>query len=445
MELQAAIVGRMTKLSDHAKRLAQSRFVRNVVTVASGTAAIQVIGAVFAPILTRQYGPVAYGAIGAFMALSAVLTNVAGLTYPIAIVLPAEDRKARQLATLSVTLSIILAVVLAAVLWLTGGTIAQKIGLSGVEGIVLLLPLTIIFITCLSACRQWLIRKGRFSSIARVGVAHALFINLVKVGFGVVAPSATALVSIGALAPGLYILMLAGSLKDLVRSQGDAGICHRALRNPKELKEVAREYRDFPLYRAPQHLLNSFGMAVPMLLLASTFGPAAAGYYAITQTVMGLPSMLIGKSVGDVFYPRVTESIRLGRRADREIVKATLALLAVGAVPFGLIILAGPAMFGFVFGEGWEKSGEYARWLVPFFLMNLANKPSIVAIAPLGLQGKLLVYEVFATAAKCGGFLLGFFWIKNSVAAVALFSAAGSLAYIALVLYVIRVTQRMPR
>lgn len=403
------------------------------------------MGAIFAPILTRQYGPAAYGALGAFMVLSAVLTNIAGLAYPIAMVLPAEDQKARQLGALSVALAIFLAGVLAVVLWLTGGPIVRELGMSEASGVLLLLPVAVVLITCLSVSRQWLIRKGHFSAIAAIGVAHSLITNSLKAVVGAVAPSATALVAIAALAPGLYVLMLGRSIRDLVsgpspdETDSDRRISFQGMR------EVATEYRDFPFFRAPQHLLNSFSMALPMLLLASSFGAPAAGYYAITQTVMGLPSMLIGKSVGDVFYPRITESIRLGRRADSEITKATFVLLAAGALPFGLIVLAGPPLFEFVFGEGWSQSGHYARWLIPFFLLNLANKPAVAAIAPLGLQGKLLGYEMVATAAKTGGFLLGFQLFREPIAAVALFSIAGSVAYTVLIVYVIRAARKVAR
>ena len=442
MELQPAMLGRMTRLTGSARRLAQSRFARNVVTAASGTAAVQLIGAAFAPLLTRQYGPAAYGALGAFMALSVLLTNAAGLTYPVAMVLPAEDRKAKYLAALALVVATIMATILGLVLLVWGDRIALDLGLADVEGIALMLPAAVVLITGLSVARQWLIRKGRFSTIAKVGVVQALLVNGAKAMVGAVAPSATALVAMAAFAPGLYVALLAGRLKDPLSSSRVAGLCGNEERHVHNLRQVALEYRDFPLYRAPQHLLNSFGMAVPMLLLASTFGSAAAGYYAITQTVMGLPSILIGKAVGDVFYPRVAESIRVGRRADQEIVRATGALLAAGAVPFGLILLAGPTLFGFVFGEEWEQSGQYARWLVPLFLLNLANKPAVAAIAPLGQQGKLLVYEVLATIAKCAGFLCGFFWLGEPLAAVALFSLAGSGAYVVLIVYVVIAARR---
>lgn len=433
----------MRKITGHVRRLSQSRFLRNVAMVATGTAGVQVVGASFAPLLTRQYGPAAYGALGAFLALSAVFTNIAGLTYPVAIVLPAKDSTARKLALLSFLLAVAVASGLAIALWMSRQQIAESLGLLEVTGLILLLPTAVLLITILSVSRQWLIRKQRFSSIATAGVVHALIANTLKAAIGAVAPSATALVAIGALAPGLYILLLSRGLRDLV-GRNVSTQSELARNEPLwRLLSVAREYRDFPMYRAPQHLLNSFGIAIPMLLLSSTFGAEAAGYYAITQTVMGLPTMLIGKSVGDVFYPRVTESIRAGQSAHRELIKTTLALFAIGLLPFGVIVLAGPSLFELVFGSGWEQSGHYARWLAPFFLLNLANKPSVAAIAPLGMQGKLLTYEILATAGKCCGFLLGFFWFEDAIIAVALFSTVGSIGYITLILYVVQVARKM--
>lgn len=56
--------------------------------MASGTAMAQVISMLLAPIITRLYGPEAYGMMGTFMAIIGIFTPIAALTYPIAIVLP---------------------------------------------------------------------------------------------------------------------------------------------------------------------------------------------------------------------------------------------------------------------------------------------------------------------------------------------------------------------
>jgi IS5 family transposase len=71
-----------------------------VAVVASGTAGAQAITMGFSPVITRLYGPEAFGLLGVFMAMVQVLVPAAALTYPIAIVLPKEDRDARVLARL---------------------------------------------------------------------------------------------------------------------------------------------------------------------------------------------------------------------------------------------------------------------------------------------------------------------------------------------------------
>src|SRR3569832_2124730 len=73
------------------QQLARRPFVRNVIALTTGTAAAQVVTVIFAPLVARQYGPAAFGALGAFTAVLGVLAPGASLTYPIAMVLPKDD------------------------------------------------------------------------------------------------------------------------------------------------------------------------------------------------------------------------------------------------------------------------------------------------------------------------------------------------------------------
>src|SRR5699024_2967087 len=131
----------------------------------------------------------------------------------------------------------------------------------------------------------------------------------------------------------------------------------------KNIKRLAREYYDFPLYRAPETFLNAISNSLPILMLAAFFGPASAGFYSIGRTVLSMPSRLIGKSVGDVFYPIIATAANNNENITKLIIKATLALGFVGILPYGLIIAFGPYIFSLVFGSEWIIAGEYARWI----------------------------------------------------------------------------------
>src|SRR5690606_12303753 len=138
-----------------------------------------------------------------------------------------------------------------------------------------------------------------------------------------------------------------------------SGISSRTTAHPNQdestgtIRELAKRHRDFPLYRAPQVALNALSQSLPILMLASFFGPAAAGFYTLGKTVMGVPSALIGQSVANVFYPRITEAAHSGENLLKLLVRATSAMAAAGVVPFAVVVAFGPWLFSFVFGAEW--------------------------------------------------------------------------------------------
>src|SRR5699024_887504 len=92
-------------------KFSEKPFVRNVIVLASGTAAAQMIAMALSPVITRLYGPEAYGLMGAFMAIVNIVAPVAALTYPISIVLPKKDQDAKGLIRLSIIISLIIAII----------------------------------------------------------------------------------------------------------------------------------------------------------------------------------------------------------------------------------------------------------------------------------------------------------------------------------------------
>src|SRR5690554_4295982 len=127
------------------KQLGQSKFARNVAIVATGTAGAQAITMAFASVITRLYGPEAFGMLGTFMAILGVLTPIAALTYPIAIVLPKSDADAKSLAKLSAILALVIAAITAIVLLVAGGWIAEALSLGAIAGFLLLIPVAMLF------------------------------------------------------------------------------------------------------------------------------------------------------------------------------------------------------------------------------------------------------------------------------------------------------------
>jgi len=79
-----------------------SGFLRSVAVVAGGTALAQLVHLASMPVVTRLYGPQAYGVFNLFVSMVVVVSNVATLSYAVAIVLPRRDAVAYWLLKASV-------------------------------------------------------------------------------------------------------------------------------------------------------------------------------------------------------------------------------------------------------------------------------------------------------------------------------------------------------
>ncbi len=319
-------------------------FIRNVATVAGGTAASQAILMAFSPLITRLYGPEAYGIQGVFMSIAGVMGAIAAMTYPVAIVLPKRDADALGLARLSIYTGMATSVLAAIILFFCGSEILSLLKAEEISAFMYLIPAFMFTFVVGAVVSQWLIRKRAFNLTAKVTVWQSLVISTMKAGLGFVHPTAAVLVVANTLGVLLSAaMMLLGLLRTRTASQEETKVSEPC----SSTWALAKRHRDFPFLRAPQVLLNSVSQSLPVVMLAAYYGPASAGFYSIASAVLGIPIVLIGSSVMQVFYPRINEAIHRGEDAKALIIKATVGLVLSGALPFAVVIVAGPTLFSF--------------------------------------------------------------------------------------------------
>src|SRR5699024_155019 len=402
------------------KKIFQKKFVRNVFIVASGAVGAQILSLLLYPIITRLYGPEAFGVLGTFTALTKIVIPIAALTYPVAIVLPKRDRNAKTKIKLSFIITIFMSLVSLIILFIYKQSIIDIFNLNDIGNLMLLIPIVIFFAGLMQITVQWVIRTNQFVINAKSEFYHSLIANLSKVGIGFFLPLASVLVVITTFAQGIRALLILLFLRKNKTYKNDIDV---NFDKEKELSinETAKKHYDFPLYRAPEELISTLSQNLPVLLLTSFFGPAAAGFYSIGRTVLSMPSRLIGKAIGDVFYPRITEAKHRGEDLNKLIKKATFALAGLGVFPFGLIILFGPFLFSFVFGDEWLRAGEYARWIALFSYSTYLNQPAIKSLPVLSAQRFHLFFTIFRSLARISGMLIGLIVFKDDLIAVALF------------------------
>jgi O-antigen/teichoic acid export membrane protein len=231
----------------------------------------------------------------------------------------------------------------------------------------LILPVALLSMTLFQIQYQLLIKSNNFKAISGGVFFGSVASNSLKVLLGVLFPAAITLVVVTALS----------NLFGWIALKYKSGIYQSGFGvflGWKKLKSITIKYKDFPIFRAPQDLINAFSQSLPVVLLGMYFGVEAAGFYALAKLIIGAPSQLIGKAVGDVFYPKITQAFNVGGDAYQLLVKATKILIILGVFPLLLISFFGQEIFKYLFGDGWYQAGIYAQWLSVFYFFNLINK-----------------------------------------------------------------------
>lgn len=415
-------------------RINRNSFVRNVLIMATGTAAAQVITMSLSPFITRLYGPEAFGLLGAFTAIIAIVSPIAALTYPTAIVLPKNEKDANGLIRLSLSITIIIAIIMALILVIFNDPVIELLKLEEIATFLYLIPLVVLFSGSLEVVEQWLIRTKQFGITAKVTFSQSLILNGSKVGMGLAFPFAATLIILTVLGQVLKTTMM---LLWIRRSSDMKSIKEINTGEKVPIRELAIKYKNFPVYRAPQVFLNGASQSLPILMLTSLFGPASAGYYTIGRTVLNIPTELIGKSVGDVFYPRISEAANNGENLTYLIRKATIILGVVGLLPFGIVVAFGPWLFSLVFGSEWTMAGEYARWIALWSYFIFINQPSIKALPVLSAQAFHLRFTTFTLLTRMAALAVGYYVFNSDLIAIALTGVSGALLNLTLILITI--------
>lgn len=376
----------------------KSKLARNLVAVASGAAAGQAVAFAFSPLITRIYDPVTFGIQGVFLSLVSIFSPAIALRYPLAIVV-ADEREVAPLGQLSLAISFVMACATMLVLVVAEEPILALLGAENLGYLILFLPLALFCVALQDVFTMHVSRAGNFRAVGTTTVAQSLLTNIVRVLGGLYAPVAATLVSITTVAPGIQAAMLSNPLK-WRRANWTLSLAGA--------RELLGKYWDFPIYRVPTDMLNAASQAIPVILLAAMFSPAAAGFYVLTRSALNLPTNVVGAAIGNVLYARFAELARESKPLMPFLFRSTAALLALAPPTIALAWFA-PPVFAFVFGEEWREAGYYARWMALWTSVSIAYVPA-VRVAPVIKAQSFLLWANVATLIARTIVMIGIYW-----------------------------------
>lgn len=401
-------------------------FARNAFTVFGGNSVVLLSQLILTPLIARIYGPEAYGIYGLFSALVLNFSAFAELGYSSAYVLPKKKEDFMHLFRLNMLL---LGVVV--VLALAMGLVRQQVYAFMPEwdhlgGFILLVPVGVLSYGFAVCATQWLTRERAFKASVVIGSSATVSLRVFNLGYGLLRKGSTHGLILGdvivnAMATFTYWITLR---KHGIR-QFFSGWSWQGMR------ELAIEYKHYPLLIFPEKWVSLVGMQLPVFLLIAD--PVVVGQFALAGSLLMIPLRLLGYSFSTVFIQKAAETVDSDPELLGRITKGLYQrLFWVGLLPFTSMVFFSDAVFAFVLGDSWHDAGVIAAYLAPFFFFRLMTEPMVALFYAQRKEHILLIFQTALTVLRWGIMVLLITLAFGSGAAILGYAIVSALAYLVL-------------
>jgi O-antigen/teichoic acid export membrane protein len=403
--------------------LPRGKFARSVAVMTAGTALGQGLVLASAPLLTRLYTPADFGMLAVYGSIVSLVAVVGALRYELAIALPEDDESAANLLLLALILVMVTSLLAGLGVWLLADQLVRLVNTAALKPYLWLVPLGVLGAGIYEALTFWAVRKKAFTTIARTRLTQ---------GAGQVLTQ----IILGLLKLGPVGLLLGQALG---KAGGSGTLATLAWKHDREsikrisasgMYRAALRYRRFPMLSSSTAVLNYSGLYLPPILLAAFYGPQVAGWFLLGQRVIGLPTMVVGKSVSDVYMGEAAQLVRTDPHAlERLFTKTAKRLTLMGAPPLLVLGLVAPWVFALVFGEGWREAGVYAQLMAVAFLAQFVTTPLEATFAVTERQDLGLARHTIRLVLVVGSLSLAHLAKWGPILAIGLYSVSMFVAY----------------
>lgn len=349
-------------------------FNKNILKLMTGTTISQAIPIMISPILTRIYEPSDFGIYAMFMSIVMIFASIINARYDAAIILPRKDNDAINIFALALIISIVISLILLIFIIIFYDKLILIIGDEEIGLWLYFIPLGTFFIGLFNSLSFFNNRKKFYSDIAKASIIKSVVLAVIQISVGLIKNGASGLIS------GFLISQVFSNLKLLKNLLLNNNLFE--IINLKKMFILGIRYRNFPKYSALSVLLNTSIQNIINIVGALLFSYSSMGFYSLAQRVLGLPSVVVGKAVGQVFLEKtISEKRKFGNSS--KIFKSTLLkLFLISLVLFFPLYMTINDIIIFAFGEKWESTGNIIKILMPlFFIRFLTSSLSTILIA----------------------------------------------------------------
>jgi O-antigen/teichoic acid export membrane protein len=397
----ASIAGRY-RVVGAVLRLAGSAALRDAAVLGTGALTSQLILFLAAPLFLRLYRPADYG-LYSFTYGAIILLATLG-TWKIErliVVVPARATAIRLLAALTAiaVVSAILVAVLAVPLRMAENAF-PRLARSSELALFWPAPLGMLILVVSAGFRNLSIRARRFRAAAAAQISRSVLFVAGTIATGLAwhgSPGSGALLMLSwqIAADGCALLIQIGA------NSREARLILLRPRLRRSLKVLTRHGKTVGTLAVSQ-VINSINQQLPISTITFAFGATFAGWFSLGSQFVAAPSSIVTLAVSDVANQRLARCHAEQRRFSHHVLRTTLGMAAVGAVPFAAIIFGAPALLPIVLGPHWAGAvGSVSILAVSAYLWFVVTPAGSVALI-VDAKRYILLYHSLRLAGNVG-------------------------------------------
>lgn len=365
----------------------KSEFSRNVLTLMTGTTIAQAIPIAISPILTRIYTPENFGVFALFIAISSIFGSIANGRYELAIMLPKKDEDAINIFALGFIITCVLSLLLLFLIIFFHDYFIYLLGNDDISIWLYFVPISVFFIGSFNILNYFNTRKKYYKDIANTIIIKSIITAVIQLGFGLIKSG------VGGLVSGQLISQIFANMR-LLKNIIEKKILISSISKVKIIA-LSKRYKDFPKFSILAILANTLSFHLTNILISSYFSLSTLGFYSLVQRLLGMPSSLIGNSIGQVFFQEASKEKEETGKAINSFTNTLIKLLIIGIPSFGILFFIVEDLFAFVFGEKWRQAGIYAKIILPLFLVQFIVRPLMIIDTVFEKQKFYLTSQIF--------------------------------------------------
>ena len=401
----------------------QNKFWKHVGVLFAGSGASQLLAILAIPWLTRIYEPGDYGTLVAFQSLTMLIGLVSTGRYESAILLPEREEDAKCLWFLCMTLGFATGLVSLVAFLFLAEPISALLKNPGIQKWLPWLALSIVLNAAYLTLESWANRKSKYNRMsagrmAVVAITVTIQITLGKQGIDGGLIIGTLVAQTFCVSVLTYI-----TLKEVTLESGWS-------ENLQKIKNVAGHYRSHPTYLIASQGAGALYQQLPVLLISSAFGSAAAGSYGMAMRLITLPTMTMANAIGAVFRQQAAEAYQqMGEFLDL-FKKTFFASIGISIVPFALLFLYADDLLIFFLGESWSLTGKLAQVLAILGWVGFFSTPIDKGAIIVGNMKYIITWHILRLLTYVGGFYLCSLYSMQLLPLITALSLVGILFYL---------------